>query len=181
MGRALLLSGRPGVGKTTVVRTVVPRLGARAGGFYTEEVRERGQRTGFRLVTLDGKTGLLASIHTSGPYRVGKYGVNLHDLEQVGVAALWRAMQQPGVSVIVIDEIGKMELFSPAFREAVLAALNSQKVVLATVMARSPSWVDAIKARPGVSLLEVTRANREALPEQVLSWLIEKEGGGTPA
>jgi nucleoside-triphosphatase len=171
MGRALLLTGRPGVGKTTVIRSVVAQLGARAGGFYTEEIRESGRRTGFRLVTLDGSTGTLADLNISGPYRVGRYGVHLSNLEQVGVAALWAAIRQPEVSVVVIDEIGKMELFSTAFCQAVLAALDSPKTVLASVMARSHPWVDAIKARHDVKLVEATQANRQDLPEQIVRWM----------
>jgi nucleoside-triphosphatase len=75
------------------------------------------------------------------------------------------------VSLIVIDEVGKMELFSPAFREAVEMALDSPKQVLGTVMARPQAWVDAIKARPNVSLVEVTTLNRSTLPEQILRGL----------
>jgi nucleoside-triphosphatase len=172
MGRAILLTGRPGVGKTTIVRNVLARWEAGAGGFYTEEIREQGRRTGFRLVTLDGAEGILASVNISSPYCVGKYGVDLGDLERVGVEALYRAMRQPEVSLLVVDELGRMELFSPAFREAVLAALDSPKLVLGTVMARSHPWVDAVKARPDVSLVEVTPLNRSTLPEQILRGLL---------
>jgi nucleoside-triphosphatase len=171
MGRAILLTGRPGVGKTTVVRKVLDRWEAGAGGFYNQEIREEGRRTGFRLVTLDGERGILASVNISSPHRVGKYGVDLSDLENVGVEALVRAVQQSGVSLIVVDEIGKMELFSSAFREAVEVAFDSPKQVLATVMARSQPWVDAIKARPNVTLVEVTTLNRCTLPEQILHGL----------
>lgn len=181
MGQALFLTGRPGVGKTTVIRVVVARLRRDAGGFYTEEIREGGVRTGFRLVALDGPAGTLASVNISGPIRVGKYGVDLHDLEEVGVKALWRAVEQPDISVVVIDEIGKMELVSPAFREAVLAALDGPKVVLATVMARSHPWVDKLKAGEGVTLVEVTLANRQALPERLLSRLSQLRGAERPA
>ena len=176
MGRALLLTGRPGVGKTTIIQAVAARLGANAGGFYTEEIRERGRRTGFRLVSLDGATGILAGVNIASAYRVGKYRVHLQDLEQVGVEALLRAVQQPGVSVVVIDEIGKMELFSPAFRQATLAALDSPKAVLASVMSGSQPWVDAIKARSAVTLIEVTVANRQALPDRIYRWLLQKQG-----
>jgi nucleoside-triphosphatase len=174
---ALLLTGRPGVGKTTVIRTVVERLQGCAGGFYTEEIRERNQRVGFRLVALDGPRGTLARVNGSSSFRVGKYRVNLKDLEQVGVAALQRAVVHPHVAVVVVDEIGKMELFSPAFCEAVMAALESPKLVLATVMSRPHAWVDTVKARPDVATVEVTQANRQMLPEQVLRWLQKMEGG----
>jgi nucleoside-triphosphatase len=194
MGRAFLLTGRPGVGKTTVIQAVAARLGTTAGGFYTQEMRERGQRIGFRLVTLDGASGILASVNISGPCRVGRYGVHLHDLEQVGVKALRQASERPEVTTVVIDEIGKMELCSQAFREAVLAALDSPKTVLATVMERATvvagratvvagphPWVDAIKARPRVTLVEVTVANRQALPERILHWLEQAPEGTTSA
>ena len=171
MGQALLLTGGPGVGKTTIIRKVVARLSVRAGGFYTEEVRGRGRRTGFRLVTLDGATGLLASVNIRSPYSVGKYKVHLDDLEQVGVESLRRAVEQPDVSVVVVDEIGKMELFSEAFRQVVLAALDSAKPVLATVMFHPHPWADAVKARSDAILIEVTPENRRMLPAQVFHWL----------
>jgi nucleoside-triphosphatase len=150
---------------------VVAQLGAKAGGFYTGEIREAGRRTGFRLVTLDGPAGILAGLNISSPYRVGRYGVHLSNLEELGVEALWRAIQNPEVMVVVIDEIGKMELFSTAFRQAVLAGLDSPKAVIGTITLARPPWVDALKARPDVTLLEVTPANRSACPELILAWL----------
>lgn len=171
MSQALLLTGHPGLGKTTAIRRVVARLGEQAGGFYTEEVRAQGRRTGFRLVALDGPEGTLASVNRSGPYRVGKYAVHREDLERVGVAALQRALAQPQVRVVVIDEIGKMELISPGFRRTVLDALAGSKAVLGTVMAGSQPWVDALKARPDVTLVELTRDNRQDMPAQILTWL----------
>jgi nucleoside-triphosphatase len=180
MGQALLLTGRPGVGKTTVIRRVVAGLGTGAGGFYTDEIREHERRTGFRLVTLDGEAGILAGVNISSPHRVGRYKVDLDDLEQVGVKAVLRAVEQRDVALVVIDEIGKMELLSAAFCEAVLAALESPKAVLATVMARPQPWVDGIKARPEVTLIEVTRSNREAVPEQILRWVRQTQGETVP-
>ena len=162
------------MGKTTVIRAVARLLGDRAGGFYTEELREEGRRTGFRLVAFGGgpvRTGMLASVNTSSRYRVGKYGVHIRDLEHVGVAALRKAVREPGVTVVIVDEIGKMELFSTSFRDAVESALASPKRVVATVMTGSQPWVDAIKARAGVTLVEVTKSNRDKMPARVLTWL----------
>lgn len=173
MGSAILLTGRPGVGKTTIVRAVVAGLEGLAGGFYTEEIRRQGQRLEFRLVSLDGPTGTLARVDIASRYRVGRYGVDLDDLERVGVGALRRAVARPQVAIVVIDEIGKMELFSAAFRQQVEAALESPKPVLATAMAGAHPWVDVVKARPGVTLVEVTLANRNALPQQILRQLHE--------
>jgi nucleoside-triphosphatase len=173
MGPALLLTGRPGVGKTTVIRAVIDRSDMHAGGFLTEEIRKGGQRVGFRLVALDRntETATLADVKSASPHRVGKYGVNLDELERVGVAALRRAVERPGVGLIVIDEIGKMELLSGPFRAAVEASLESAKPVLASVMLGRQPWVDALKTRPEVRLVQTTTANRRDMPEQVLRWL----------
>ncbi len=164
------------MGKTTIIRSVAEHLGPRAGGFYTEEIREAGRRTGFRLVALDGRRGILAGLNISSPYRVGRYGLCLSDLEKVGVDSLWRAIRQPEVSVVVIDEIGKMEIMSPAFREAVVVGLDGPKAIVGTVTMARSSWIDRIKSRPEVTLQEVTLANRSALPVLILDWLRRDQG-----
>jgi len=171
MARTLFLTGRPGVGKTTVIKAVALALGDRVDGFYTEEVRHQGQRQGFQLVTLQSdERATLAHVHLRGQGRpgVGRYGVDVAALEQVGVAALERAIARG--RFILIDEIGKMELFSQAFKKAVLAAVKGQAPVIATVMAGAHPWVDALKARPDVTLWQVTIENRDPMPARVLNW-----------
>ena len=174
MGHAILLAGRPGVGKTTVIKQVVDMLGGEAGGFYTEEIRQGGRRLGFKIITLDGEEGVLAHIDIKGAPRVSKYGVNVRDLEEVGVASLRRAIEER--RYVVIDEIGKMELYSQEFRRAVVEALESEKVVLGTVMAGRHDWVDTLKARPQVAVLTVTEGNREGMARRLLDMLQVSRG-----
>lgn len=169
MSKALLLTGRPGVGKTTLLKTLVSSLGARCGGFYTEEIREHGVRVGFRIRTLDGKTAVLSHVCYPGPPRVGKYGVDVAALDRVGVTALHQALLE--ADYVVVDEIGKMELFSSAFRQVILETLAGSKIIVGTVMFHAHPWVDAIKANPGVRVVEVTLANRDRLAGELLSWL----------
>ncbi len=171
MGRTLLLTGRPGVGKTTVIKAVAEALGEHAGGFYTEEIRGPGGRKGFRLVTLDGQEAVMAHVNLrgGGRPRVGRYGVDVKSIEQVGVAALQEAMR--GGQIVVMDEIGKMELFCRPFKEAVLRAVNGPYTVVATAMAKPNAWVDGLKAMPNVGLWEVTVENRDELAEEVIQWL----------
>ncbi len=169
MGRTILLTGRPGIGKTTVIKEVVDRLGGRAGGFYTAEIRKGGRRQGFKIVTLEGQEGVLSHVNIKGSPRVSRYGVNLKDLEEIGVAALRRAIAE--ADFVVVDEIGKMELFSDAFRKAVMEAIESDKIVLGTVMATRHPWVDALKALPQVTVLELTVANRDRMVQLVVERL----------
>ena len=169
MGRTILLTGRPGVGKTTVIKEVVERLGGRAGGFYTAEIRKSGRRQGFKIITLDGKEGLLSHVKIKGSPRVSKYGVNLRDLEEIGVAALRRAIAE--ADCIVVDEIGKMELFSTAFREAVSDIIESGKTVLATIMLQPNPWADAVRRLPQVRLVTVTGAGYHQLLDDLHNFL----------
>jgi len=89
MGRTVLLTGRPGVGKTTLIQKWVASRPGRCGGFYTQELRESGTRVGFEIVTLDGKRALLAHVRRPGPPRVGKYGGGLARLASASTACTW--------------------------------------------------------------------------------------------
>jgi nucleoside-triphosphatase len=162
----LLLQGRPGVGKTTVARRLVQLLGeARipVAGFTTEEIREGGQRVGFAVESVSGQRGVLAHVTRPGPPRVGRYGVDLSAFERIALPAL----AAPPGAVIVIDELGKMELASAPFRGAVSGLLDRGASVVATVHVFPHPFTDALKRHPGVELLEVTRDNRDALPAQL--------------
>jgi len=172
MGQTLLLTGRPGVGKTTVIKRVARALGDQAGGFYTEEIRNSaGRRTGFRLVTMTGKEAVMAHVDLcdQGRPRVSRYGVDVSAIKTVGVAALRQAMASD--QVVIIDEIGKMELFCDAFKEAVEKAVEGEQPVVGSVMSSSRPWIDDLKAGEHVVLWEVTVENRDELPGRILRWL----------
>ena len=169
MKQVYLLTGRPGTGKTSLIKQVVAGIKGKAGGFYTEEIRSRGIRQGFRLVTLDGQSAILAHVDIHSPYRVSKYGVDIDSLDRVGVSALRRAARE--CDLVVIDEIGKMELFSDNFREAILQIIDSGKRVLGTIMLNPNPWADAIKRQPQVNLITVTRDNHQRVLEELFHWL----------
>ena len=172
MKRALLLTGKPGSGKTVIIKEVAARAALNAGGFYTEEIRTGGTRQGFRIITLDGQEAVLAHVGISSPYQVSRYRVDINALDRVGVSALRRALRES--DLIVIDEIGKMELLSPRFRETVTQAINSGKKVLGTIMLNPHPLADEIKRHPEVEVLSVTRDNRPEVMGKVLSWLREE-------
>jgi nucleoside-triphosphatase len=164
----VLLTGRPGSGKTTLIKRVVNNLPQRAGGFYTEEIRERGRRVGFRIITLDGEEAVFAHVDFStaaGRDRLGRYGLDLSALERIAVGAVRQALQAR--RLVIIDEIGPMEIRSATFRQAVNEALDSELPVLATIFARFLPFTDAIKSRPDVTLIEVRPDNRERLVSEL--------------
>ena len=169
MKQVYLLTGRPGTGKTSLIKQAIAGMRGKAGGFYTEEIRSGGVRQGFRLITLDGQDVILAHIDIRSQCRVSKYGVDIDSLDRVGVSALRNAAQQ--CDLVVVDEIGKMELFSANFREAVLQIIDSGKRLLGTIMLNSNPWADAIKRQPQVNLVIVTRANYHQVLEGLLHWL----------
>jgi nucleoside-triphosphatase len=174
MGRAWLLTGRPGVGKTTALRRALALLDRPAGGFFTAEMRRGGARVGFAIETLDGRRATLAHVERKGSPRVGKYGVDVETLERLGVPALRSAIEAG--RLVVIDEIGKMEMASAAFRQAVEEALASPAPVLGTILAAPHPWADRLKAMPSVTLITVTPANRDTLPGE-LACQLEREAG----
>ena len=168
-----MLTGRPGTGKTGLIKQAVAQLKGKAGGFYTEEIRSQGTRLGFKLVTLDGQEATLAHVDFPSRYRVSKYGVDVDSLDRVGVSALRRAVGQ--CDLVIVDEIGKMELFSAGFREVVREIMESGKRVLGTIMLAPDPWADAIKRYPQVNLVEVTRANYHRVRDDLQRWLNEEQ------
>ncbi len=168
----LLLTGTPGVGKTTVIRKVLEALpkGIAVEGFFTEEVREGGERIGFQIVTFDGRREWLARKGFPSPHRVGRYGVNVAAVASILVPALERGLRE--ADLIVIDEIAKMELSHPAFAEVVWRCLESPKPVLGVLQQSRLPFLDRVRAREDVWLWEVTKGNRNDLPAQIVPVLL---------
>ena len=166
----LLITGAPGIGKTTVIRRVAAELEASGRrGFYTQEIRERGARQGFRLVSFDGKERIISHVAFSKTFRVGKYGVDVAAV--VDAAAL--LAPDPSAGVYLVDEIGKMECLSARFVEAMRALIAGQVPVVATVGLRGGGFIAEVKRAKECLLWEATLANREALPSRILAWLVE--------
>jgi nucleoside-triphosphatase len=167
----LLLSGVPGVGKTTLIRKLPALLPQwRFGGFYTQEIRAGGERLGFRIATFDGAERVMAHVSFPGPRRAGKYGVDVAAIDALACAALSPA---PVPDAYLIDEIGKMECMSREFVAAMRALFATSYPIVATIALRGGGFIAQTKALPSAELLQVTRENRDRLPQAVAAWLTE--------
>lgn len=166
MVKNILITGRPGVGKTTVIKRVISTLDLKPGGFYTEEIREGRVRKGFRIKTFSGKSGILAHAdNRSGP-RVGKYGVDMKSFESTALPELEHAIGNR--ELVVIDEIGKMELFSHRFKDLVLKSLDGPAPVLGVIMESGNGFISDIQQRKDVRLFRITLGNRDTIVPDIL-------------
>jgi nucleoside-triphosphatase len=174
MKHAYLLTGPPGTGKTRLIKEVLEDISDEsAGGFYTEEIRGQGGRKGFQLVTLDGQTATLAHIDIKGRQRVGRYGVDLEVIEKIAVPALCSAAAKG--QLVVIDEIGRMELMSAAFRKVITDIIKGGHHVLGTITLNPYPRADAIKQLSEVDLVPVTGSNSRQVLEDIQQWLEARE------
>lgn len=171
MKSRLLLTGAPGVGKSTVIRRLAELLGKPPGGFYTEEIRERGERRGFRLVRFDGHEALIAHVGLPKTHRVGKYGVDVAAIDSAADALA----PGHGVGLYLVDEIGKMECLSERFVNALRLLLDTGPTVVASVASKGTGFVAEVKRRPDCELWTLSRANRDAMPEQILDWIRDRK------
>jgi|WetSurMetagenome_2_1015567.scaffolds.fasta_scaffold05154_3 nucleoside-triphosphatase len=162
----ILITGLPGSGKTTLVEKIVSQLDVPTTGFITREIRHQGNRIGFSIDTLDGRKGVLAHVDLKSGFRVGRYGVRIETIDQIAV----RALKVPTTDVlIVIDEIGKMECLSAVFRKAVFNVLDSANPFLATIAMKGDSFMQSVKSREDVSVIEMTQTNRDMLGSSLLA------------
>jgi len=170
------VTGPSGIGKTSILRRSVKELVKRkynVGGVVCHEVREGGIRVGFEIMDFATETrGWLAHVlQPTGP-KIGKYRVNLIDLEVVGAGSILDALQYS--DIIAVDEIGPMELLSTAFSNALVKAVESGKPMLGTLHYQiSNSLVESIKQREDVEIIRVTRENRGDLHIIIANMLIE--------
>jgi len=170
----ILLTGKPGIGKTTIIQKFARRYPASPGGFFTCEIREHGIRVGFTIEAIrswnQDNSGeifhaVMAHVNSRSPYRVGRYGVNISSIEKVGITALREGMKR--AKIIIIDEIGRMETYSTLFQKEVKNVLDCPLPVLGVIQMKRNPFLDSIRKRDDVTVIQVTQDNRDALPKQL--------------
>jgi nucleoside-triphosphatase len=161
--RIIFITGPPRSGKTTLVMKLLEKLSAlKAAGFYTEEIRERGERKGFKLISLSGASGTLSHVDVKSPRRVGKYRVDVEGFEN-----FLSKISFDDADVAVVDEIGKMEVMSPRFRELIEKLIVSDKTLIATIALRGDAFIEGVKKTPGARLFTVTQENRAEVLREI--------------
>ena len=162
----LLITGVPGVGKTTFIIQLFEALEElHPIGFFTREIREAGTRVGFEIIGFDGNRRLLSHVDIRSRYRVGKYGVDIEGFEEY-LATL--DLEGTGKNPVIIDEIGKMECYSPLFRDLVIRLLERDRLFIATIARNGTPFIESIKERKDIIFFEITRENRDRVLEPVL-------------
>ena len=163
--RNIFLAGAPSSGKTTVIKKVIESLDYPANGFYTEEEKIAGKRVGFIMKTLDGKSGYLAHQDIKSEFNIRRYGVSMENIESIAVLSI----APINSNIIILDEIGNMECFSASFKETVINVLDALNVVIGTITFGGGDFIQKIKKREDIEIIEVTMENRNSLPEVILS------------
>jgi len=166
--RNILVTGPPRCGKSTLIERVINRIERPATGFFTLEIRKKGQRVGFSINTVDGREGILAHQNIESRFRVGKYSVNLKDIEAIAVPSIMPTTRK---QIVVIDEIGKMECFSRLFKETLIKVLDSPNWIIGSIAQKGALFFQGIKAREDVLLFTLTVQNRNMLLDQILDYL----------
>ena len=160
MNKNILITGPPRCGKSTLIEKVINRVDRPSTGFFTREIRQGNKRTGFSITTLDGKNGILAHQNIKGPLRVGNYGININDIDTIAVPSMIPINTDV---LVVIDEIGKMECLSPLFRKTLLSALDSKNQVIGSIAQKGGRFIQEIRKREDVLLIQVSKDNRDEL------------------
>jgi nucleoside-triphosphatase THEP1 len=169
-----LLTGKPRVGKSTLTKNMIHRLGSeRCGGFYTEEIRDDNERIGFKCVAVDGESLEIASIKNNSIFKIGRYGVDVKGFEDFAIPLLESSFQSK--KVIVIDEIGFMQMLSLPFQEWIRKIIfDHQHVVLGTVPVDSHPEIDKIKNHFRVKIIHINEDNRDTIADEIMQMILTK-------
>ncbi len=161
-----------------MIEKLVKKIQRPVIGFFTREIKEKGSRVGFAIITLDGKEGILAHEESKSPRRVGKYGVNIDELDRIAVPSM---IPSTADQIVIIDEIGKMECFSPLFRETLIKTLDSANPVIGSIAQKGNPFIEKIKERKDVLLVTVSEKNRDSLSADLFEQISISPGSLKPA
>lgn len=163
----ILITGKPGSGKTTLLRRIYEGIkeNFKVRGFFTGEIREKGERAGFFIENFEGKRKIFAYKGLDSPFKVSKYGVDINALLEIGIPEILKALEEN--SLLMIDEIGKMELLSRDFQELVRKAFDSGINIIATISISPHPFIKEIKKGEAVRIFGINENKRDYLFKKI--------------
>ncbi len=164
-----MITGQPGCGKTTLIRKVARSLSIPFCGFFTNEIRQRGRRVGFEIESFAGDKAVMSHLDSKSPYRVGKYGVDIEFMERIAAFEMEIALSEN--RLLIIDEIGKMELFSKRFEELILKVFQTEIPFLGTILYKPHPFCDRLKDSRGIKLLTLRMSEYDKTYDKIIQWL----------
>jgi len=165
----ILITGPPGCGKTTLIKKVARSLSIPFCGFYTSEIRQGGKRVGFEIESFAGNKAVMSHVDIESPYSVGKYGVDIESIDRIAVFEIEIALSEN--RLLIVDEIGKMELFSKRFRELILKVFQTEIPFLGTILYKPHPFCDRLKSSHGVKLLILRKSDHDITYDKIIQWL----------
>lgn len=167
METCFLLTGKPRAGKSTAIKKIFQKVGLEYfGGFYTEEIRNLTNRTGFNCVTLNGEAICIANVDSDSSIRIGRYGIDVEAFENIAIKSVQLSIETKRITVI--DEIGFMQMLSAPFEKMIHEVISgSQHIIIGTICVDSHPSIDKIKKLPGIKLYHLNEENRELITETV--------------
>ena len=171
----ILITGLPGCGKTTLIKRIAAHIRVPYCGFFTNEIRSGGNRVGFEIETFTGTKGILSHIDIQSSYHVGKYGVDVLGFQKIAIPEMEKALSSG--HLLIIDEIGKMELCSDMFRDMLEKAFRSSVGIIATILFKPHPFCDRLKNNKDTEVIVLTKGAQEqvfkALVDRFLSLRID--------
>ena len=165
MKQNFFLTGNPGFGKTTVLKRIIKEIGKdNCVGFYTEEIQEDNERIGFKIYDTDGNQGILASIYLDRDVKIGRYGVDMEVFEKICIPIIKNVDEN---KVIIIDEIGPMQMLSNEFKDLLCYTMMKENVILGTIFYKDYPWIDEFKSRFSLNLILLDCNNRENIHTEI--------------
>jgi len=169
--RKIFLTAKPRTGKSTAIKKIVEFLGKEnCYGFYTEEIRVNGIREGFKIITMDGREGVFASTTSNSKIRLSRYGLDMDTFENLCISSIKNISDEN--KMIVIDEVGPMQIFSELFKQTLEEVLELSNPIIGAVFFDKYPWIDEFKLRKEIKVVEITVENRDDMPEQLIKTLM---------
>ncbi|MBN1232405.1 MAG: NTPase [Candidatus Coatesbacteria bacterium] len=169
-GRKILITGYPGVGKTTLMNSLITCIKEKIKitGFVTKEIRDENtaRRTGFTIEDFKGNILIMAHLNFKTQYRIGFYGVNIDNINKIALPVLREREEN---DLVIVDEIGIMELFSEELRKEFDKLFEDSSLLVATIKQKRNPVLDRYKSLDYVSLYNLERNNREEIFQKVLA------------